>query len=235
MLHGLGASGAVWQPLVQKLDKEKWQIITIDLLGFGDSPRPSWNKYTVNEHAHAVRSALLRLRLKNKVVFVGHSMGCLVASHLVAKDTKLAQALILYQPPLFANQTEYEKHLRLRQRYFAAFDYLLAHPHLLLAPRRLVKLIHKLYGVRMSSEDWLPFERSLRNTIMEQKLYDELQMASIPTHIIHGRLDFLVPRVQMAKMFTDNKHIALHVITHTHHISARSATFIAKLLDKVYE
>ncbi|HSE60911.1 MAG TPA: alpha/beta hydrolase [Candidatus Saccharimonadales bacterium] len=232
LLHGVGSSSAVWEPLVKKLDRTQWQITTVDLLGFGKSPRPYWNQYDVKEHGRAVRATLRKLKIREPLTIVGHSMGCLVAAHVAVKRPGTVGWLVLYEPPLFADVDEFRKHTRVRERYFQVFEYILAHPEMLLTKRRLLKLVRKMYGLRLSEEDWLPFERSLRNTIMQQRLYEDLQSVSMPTDIIHGRLDLVVTRTEVKAMFKARSNVRMHVVNHMHSVTPKAAAYIAKLLNR---
>jgi hypothetical protein len=53
----------------------------------------------------------------------------------------------------------------------------------------------------------------------------------VPTDIVYGRLDFVVIRQGAKKLFQQNKHIKLHLVTDMHGISARSAHYLAGLLS----
>jgi pimeloyl-ACP methyl ester carboxylesterase len=75
LLHGMGATGAVWEPLVDVL-KPRWpgRIVVPDLHGHGRSPRLPLYSYG----AMAAGVADL-VRREDGVVAVGHSMGGVVA------------------------------------------------------------------------------------------------------------------------------------------------------------
>lgn len=232
LLHGLGGSGEVWAPLISKLPPGKWHAIMPDLLGFGDSPRPGWSKYSVRDHARAIITTLNKHHIGQPVTIVAHSMGCLIAAHLATRYPRRVKRLVLYAPPLFADEPVFPRHTKMRQRYFAFFEYVAAHPQLiLLQKRRLWRLAKKMIGVDMSEEKWLPFERSLRNTIMAQQAYSEMLKLSVPTDIVYGRLDIVVTRTEVNKMLESNKHIAMHLVTGTHNVTKIPAAYLAKLLD----
>ena len=231
LLHGLGGSGQKWRPLIELLDEGQWRILAPDLLGFGASPKPEWNAYNVEEHARNVISTLKRQKLPEAAVLVGHSMGCLVAVHIATTHPHLVKRLILYQPPLFADDPSFPKHSRARKRYFAFFGYMAERPQWVFVQGRLLRRIAaRISGLTMSKEGWLPFSRSLQNTIMGQRAYDELHSIAIPTDIIYGRLDFVVTRAEVKKMFAHNKRITLHLVTEMHDITPRSAAYIMRLV-----
>jgi pimeloyl-ACP methyl ester carboxylesterase len=231
LLHGVGASGKVWAPLLQLLDPDEYRVIILDLLGFGASPKPQWADYTVDEHARHAYAALKREKLRQPAILLGHSMGCIVATHLAARHPKLARNLLLYEPPLLADVAEFPRHTRRSARYRAFFEYIAAHPQLAyMESHMLWRIAKKLWGMHITEEGWLPFQRSLRNTIMQQQMYHELKTIKLPTDIIYGRLDLIVIRQGIARMFQRNKYIKLHAVTDSHGISARSAKYLARLI-----
>lgn len=236
LLHGLGASGDTWSPLLKRLKPMQWRTIAPDLLGFGESPRPDWNKYSVQDHARSVIATLNQLGIREPVTIVGHSMGCLIAAHIATKYPRRVKRMVLYAPPLFADEPVYRKHARKRERYFLFFEYVAAHPQMaFLQHRWLWKLAKKMAGIDLDEERWLPFERSLRNTIMEQRAYNELVTLRVPTDIVHGRLDFIVIRTEVDKMLRSNPFVTLHAVTGMHGISAVAAKYLAGLIIAPHE
>lgn len=235
LLHGLGLSGAVWEKLVILLGKNV-RTICPDLLGFGDSPRPDWSNYTVNDHARAIVATLKKRGVKKPVTIVGHSMGCLIAAHIAAKYPQWVSHLVLYAPPLFVDEPDFPTHGKLRSRYFAFYEYIVSHPKLALLPqRRLWRIARKTFGLYLDQEKWLPFERSLRNTIMAQQAYQDFVRLQVPTDIIHGRLDFVIVRLEVATMLKANPNIKIHTFTGTHNLTARAAKFIHGILKNTNE
>jgi cis-3-alkyl-4-acyloxetan-2-one decarboxylase len=231
LLHGLSARRVDWKPLLKLLDPDLWRVTAPDLLGFGESPKPTWSNYGVQEHAKTVVAALKKQKVETPFTLVGHSMGCLVATHIAAQYPKLVSRLILYQPPLFADAPDYPAHAKKRQKYFALFEYIASHPQLVAThSHRLWRFARKLSRMAVRPDTWNAFERSLRNTIMQQRAYDELHAIQIPTDIIYGRLDFVVIRTDVQRMFRRNKHITLHLVNEMHNITPRAARYIAKLL-----
>ena len=76
LLHGFLENQTMWQNLVPELSK-KHRIITIDLLGHGESGCVGY-VHSMEDNAEAVHSVLQELRIR-KAIFVGHSMGGYVA------------------------------------------------------------------------------------------------------------------------------------------------------------
>lgn len=192
LIHGIGASGNTWQPLVQKVDKSQWHIVGFDLLGFGVSPKPQNRRYDVDEHARSVIASLSRKEKKQKLTIIGHSMGCLIATHIAT-----------------------------------------IRPDLLFKYSKLMTRIAEGRALSIESSQWLPFERSLQNTIMKQQAYNELKQVKIPTDIIYGTFDLMVTRTEVKKMLRANKYITFHLVNEVHDITNRTAKFIIKLLKQL--
>ena len=101
LLHGLGRTGADWQPVVEGLGYFPFRIVAFDLLGFGKSPKPAWLEYDIDDHARAVIASLEKQRLPQPAVLVGHSMGCLIAVRVARWRPDLVRHLVLYEMPLY--------------------------------------------------------------------------------------------------------------------------------------
>jgi pimeloyl-ACP methyl ester carboxylesterase len=75
LLHGLGATGAVWQPVLASADRHwRGQWLAIDLPGHGASPPQA--SYDISEIAASVaRLVARRAEAASRVVVLGHSLG----------------------------------------------------------------------------------------------------------------------------------------------------------------
>ena len=98
LIHGFGASSYSWRHIIAPL-AQKYRVITIDLKGFGESPKPRDDLYSVYEQARLVRNFILENDLQN-VRIIGHSYGGGVAlvtcaDHRSALSLSLAGRTIL--------------------------------------------------------------------------------------------------------------------------------------------
>lgn len=102
LIHGLGSSEKMWQQTISRLaNQSSVRIIAIDLLGFGQSPKPSWQTYSAETHARALHATLKKHRVRTPVILVGHSLGSLIAVHYAARYKASITSLILCSPPLY--------------------------------------------------------------------------------------------------------------------------------------
>ncbi|MFJ2742386.1 alpha/beta fold hydrolase [Streptomyces sp. NPDC087440] len=91
LIHGSGASGASWQPMLAALAAQH-HVVRVDLPGSGQSPPPP--TYDVPAQADRVAAVLDGLGLRSLTV-AGHSSGGYVATALAERRPDLVRALVL--------------------------------------------------------------------------------------------------------------------------------------------
>ncbi|MGZ0018020.1 alpha/beta fold hydrolase [Nitrosomonas sp. wSCUT-2] len=97
LIHGFGASSYSWRHIVEPL-AQKNRVITIDLKGFGDSPKPRDDAYSVYDQARLIRNFILDNDLQNLHI-IGHSYGggvaLAVSIYLADSNPGLQKSLVL--------------------------------------------------------------------------------------------------------------------------------------------
>ena len=104
LVHGYLSDGNYWRPLVPKL-AEHYDVIVVDLLGFGDSPKPATASYSLDEHAELLAETIKQLTNKPAIV-IGHSMGALISAHLAVTQPTIVKQLLLLNMPLFPDRVQ---------------------------------------------------------------------------------------------------------------------------------
>ncbi|WP_154224707.1 alpha/beta hydrolase [Marinicella rhabdoformis] len=99
-LHGLGATHRYWIDGIEKFNKD-YHVILLDLLGFGESPKP-WQNYTIEKHLDAINDVL---NSHKPFILVGHSLGAVLSISYSEIYTKHVNGLILLSLPVFENQS----------------------------------------------------------------------------------------------------------------------------------
>jgi pimeloyl-ACP methyl ester carboxylesterase len=218
---------------VTLLREGRYRIIVPELLGHGKSPAPGYIPYTSDDQAKAVLTLCRRLEL-GQIILVGHSMGTLVATRLATLQPALVRRLILYEPPLFADMSEFRTHQRRRDFYFDIYERIAKNPSGSFTMTRLLSRISKNWTKFLESQEtWIPIERSLRNTIIKQQGYEELRDIAIATDIVHGRFDVVVTRANLKKLLSHNQNVRFYRTTDRHGLSKPSARYLARLIGQV--
>ena len=90
-LHGSGLSHIVWSLTEQFFSNNKFNVLSIDLPGHGNSEGPCLD--SIEKIADWLEKIFIKLNL-NKVIIVGHSQGCLEALEYSYKYKSRIQKLI---------------------------------------------------------------------------------------------------------------------------------------------
>jgi pimeloyl-ACP methyl ester carboxylesterase len=97
LLHGFGTHGFVWRHVGPALAHAGVAAWSLDLLGHGESDRPSDADFGIAAQAEAVHRALGALRL-GAVTLVGLDLGGAVALRLAARHRDRVSHLVLVNP-----------------------------------------------------------------------------------------------------------------------------------------
>jgi len=87
LIHGFPTSSWDWQYLWDDLS-EMFRVITLDMLGFGFSAKPSRHQYSILEQADIVQALLQSLNVSSYHI-LAHDYGDTVAQELMARDLLL--------------------------------------------------------------------------------------------------------------------------------------------------
>ncbi len=200
LIHGWVSSLRMWTRTARRLAEAGYRATAVDLLGFGDSDKPSTGWYTLDNYTSHLVALCQRLGLERPVI-VGHSMGGTLALSLAAQME--VQAVVACAPVvngklggsmhrlLTASTTRQMWHWMQTQPFFPRIGAMNmpAAPGLMRNPVR-----------RRNQED---LRRATVNatfgslkTVVDQSLEDRLRHVSAPTLILIGGRDFTVPPVQ---------------------------------------
>jgi len=98
LVHGLASNAGFWRYNIPELSK-KFRVIAVDLPGYGKSQKGDY-PYTLSFYADEIKKLIDELKLKN-VVYLGHSMGGQIGLILSIKYPNLLNKLILASPAGF--------------------------------------------------------------------------------------------------------------------------------------
>lgn len=214
--------------------------ITIDLLGFGKSPKPQWNHYSLNDHADAVAKTIRKLHLHQPAIIVGHSMGSLVAVAIAKRHPKLVKHLVLCSMPVYLNEItkdsvhSYTKRDRyINNTYFRIYEAIRLRPNFTLKnAERIKKIVGDNTSFNLNKATWIPFKKSLKNTIRNQTTINDITNIKQTIDIIYGTLDMLVIGTYLKDIAAENSHVKLHKIVAGHELTAKYASVIVSVITK---
>lgn len=106
LLHGFLENQKMWQLFIPEL-LQKYRVITIDLLGHGETECMGY-VHSMEENAAVVHEVLRELRIR-KALFVGHSMGGYVALAFAEMYPNTIKGLVLLNSTSKADSDEKKK------------------------------------------------------------------------------------------------------------------------------
>lgn len=195
LLHGIGNSGVAWERVIPKLPRTI-RVIAVDLIGFGDSPKPSWAKYDVAMQARSLRWTLEDIGVYEPVILVGHSLGSLVAIEYAKRHPHDVRSLVLCSPP-FYEYSELDTPVLQRKRddlYKRTYGIFTAMSRERLSAFVKFAVTTRLMdGESVKNEEMLAaYVQTLESSIINQtSLADAIKLRQ-PIHVITGLFDPLV-------------------------------------------
>ncbi|HMH69999.1 MAG TPA: alpha/beta hydrolase [Candidatus Saccharimonadales bacterium] len=228
-LHGIGNSGEAWHDVIEKLPKE-YHIITIDLLGFGKSPKPSWMTYDARQQARAVMATYLRLRVRGRVVIVGHSLGALVAVEIARRYPLLVRSLVLCSPP-FYKIDETKRRLLPSSDQLLQDMYRLASKH----PEQFVKISAMAVKLGITNKSFsltrdsaAVYMNALEATVINQTSLKDAAKLAVPVRILHGRFDPVVVLKNLRFLANTNPQVTVKSILASHEVTGLYVDAVVK-------
>ena len=94
LIHGYTSSTFVWKTVAPEFAERGFQVIAVDLVGFGFSQKPAWFDYTIQSQARVLSRFMNRLGI-GKATVVGSSYGGAVASMLALDYPERVEKLVL--------------------------------------------------------------------------------------------------------------------------------------------
>lgn len=232
LIHGIGTSWKSWEKVASQMPADV-RVLAVDLLGFGDSPKPHWKAYSAKDQTDSIITTLLRKGLFGPVIIVGHSLGSLVAVEMAKRYPLTVKSLVLCSPPFYrpaAAGKFYHPEAPLRAFY-----------NLLLANRdntaKILRLAsdRKLWpdpGYIIDEAGALTFLTTLDAAIVNQTSLEIAKRLKQPITVIYGKLDPLIVERNIKDLARVNPRVSLKMMPYgTHEIKASYIGRIAKEIN----
>lgn len=229
LVHGIASSSVTFEILIP-LIVENHRVISIDLLGFGESPAPVGAQYTLEEHVAAVEHTIASLGLKGKFVLIGHSMGALIAARYAATNPTRLTKLVLVSPPVYVHTAAIgdPRERATTDLHMRAYEYLRNNKRFTMRNAAMLERISPIKNViDVSEHNWNAFVKSLKNLIESQTTISDLASVIVPVEVIYGSLDpFLTPAG--LRIVGQLRNVTMHKVeANDHIIRLRMARVIA--------
>ena len=214
LLHGMAASQVYWGGGFDAIAQDA-QLVVVDLLGFGSSPKPPTG-YSPRGHADAVAACLRELGIDQPAVVVGHSMGCVVALALATYHPELVDRIVAIAPPIYDSRAAGVRHIRGMGTLeglmaFGVTSRLMCRwmcSHRPLATR-LAPMFEPSLPAAIAREGaqhtWASYSQSMEELILSCDARDLLAAVRRPVHII-AALDDPVPDLPLLSQLRESNH-----------------------------
>lgn len=222
-LHGIGQKGEAWQGVIDLLPNDI-RVISLDLLGFGGSPKPHWAEYSAEDQARSVAATLLRSLPKRPLIIVGHSLGALVSVELSKRYSKHIDYLILCSPP-FYRQDASNLIIGRDKRLKSLYRMIQGHPERFVEAAHLAAKYKLVPGpININNDNIASYMSALEASIINQTSLEDAKHISIPMRVIHGALDPLVIKKNLKHLTRHNPNADLRTITAGHEVKSKTYT-----------
>ena len=236
-LHGIGLSAQSWNEVIDKLPDDI-RVITVDLLGFGQSPKPHWAIYSVRLQSRMIIATFLRLRINGPVILVGHSLGALVSVEIAKRYPLLVRSMILCSPP-FYKQDALTKRLIPHAENVLKDIYKAIHKN----PEQFVKIsqLAAKYGLvnksfSLTNDDVHSYIGALEASIINQtSLRDAVKITSAPMQIIYGALDTVVIGKNLKYIARHNPNATFTTVMAGHEVRGLYVPVVVKAVQSAID
>jgi len=231
-LHGIASTSATWNPLTPLL-KKNYRCITIDLLGFGKSPRPKDCEYLPEDHLKAIHKAIKKLKVRHFII-AGHSLGSLLAAEYTAWHPYKVKRLVMISPPVYLDSKDSGGSLAnaTTASYLKAYNLLRdSQRFTVVASKAINKLLPK--GIMdINKQNWVAFYKTLKNNIENQSVLKDLNNTYRQVDIFYGALDQFIVEDNI-KQLGKLSNVTVHrVLLADHVIRGRTSKKIAEVLNQ---
>ena len=219
ILHGWLSSSRAWKDFQEKLSAHHFQVIVPDLPGFGQTPLPNAEGWSLDNYLQWVQAFVTRLHrekiLETPFILMGHSFGGRIAIKAAALRTLPLSSLILVDAAGLLQQPGLEKKILAKiasgtQKFLEAMN----------IPPKLIEKLRDLSYHLIRQKDYLRASQEVRKTfrkIVGEDLTSFLPKIQVPTLIVWGEKDNLLPVQQAYMLHKGIAHSSLALIPEAHH------------------
>ena len=188
-LHGAGEDPRFWMPVATALSS-RGEVAALDLLGFGESPKPLSNRYELSDHADAVIRTLQREFAGREVRLVGQEFGSTIALAVAVAAPELVSDVVAFSPLLLEPSDAEHGEDPTRAAILATRERV----------RQMEGDVRSRAAVERSEERIVPLLRTSFNAVMATDPDALLSRIVTPTVIVMPDADDRVPRAYLTRL-----------------------------------
>ena len=237
LLHGLTGSLNYWKRDLIDITKTH-SLLLIDLLGFGDSPKPKSN-YTLSIQLDAVKIILKKEGFNDgKTIIGGHSMGAIISLALLEKQPTWFKAGIFINIPVYKDANEFKKIMsthsfvdRMTSSKLSKYICMI-HPIFMSRAFKPDNLTDDVYE-DAKKHHWMSYYYSLTEVILKTDLYAiAKKIKDKDVLFIHGEKDKTAPLENVLKLSREFKNAKIIISPEgDHQFFLKEAEFVWKTIQ----
>jgi 3-oxoadipate enol-lactonase len=197
-VHGAGGQAEQWQHQIEHFS-QRYRVVVPDLRGHGQSEHPR-SSYSLEEFLDDFTQTLAQLRVAEPFILMAHSFGGPIALTFAATQPQRVSKLVLIA-------TAPEIHLS------PVVEILLRLP----LPMRTLERLRPIVAPKLYAPLWV-IKRVLASTLFPWRGWGLLPQITVPTLIIGGQLDLIVPVAALQRMHTELPNARIEIVRYARHL-----------------
>ncbi len=241
MLHGLSGTSQYFDRITKYLPEHT--IISIDLLGFGSSPKPSNIKYTVENHISAIHNTIIKLNLKQSFGILGISMGAVLALEYAKKYPEHIKNIYLVSPTIYSNpEVAKQKIDETRAPNILMFGPVAKFVcKQICARHKLAKKINPIVMRHIPKDvartvcehSWESYSYSMQNIVINQPKQDISTITKLPIFFIYDHKDNLIEESFIKELTSQSKKAKIVYVDGGHGMLVNNTPLVADALKRL--
>jgi pimeloyl-ACP methyl ester carboxylesterase len=227
ILHGWGLSGKAFDPLATAFTHLGYKVYAPDMPGFGLEAAPPY-PWKLRDYVRFVEEFLQRKHITNPI-FVGHSFGGRVTLKYMQLHPTGSPAIVLSGTPGFTPVPRKKLFLFIAIAKIGGFIFKI--PPLNLFSDWVRRWFYYVVGAR----EFFRAEGSMRDTfknIVQEELVSSMQTIAVPTLLLWGEYDIIVPTSIAHHMKEVLMNATLHIVPEADHgIPFKQPEIFARYVD----
>jgi pimeloyl-ACP methyl ester carboxylesterase len=197
-VHGAGGQAEQWKHQIEYFS-QRYRMIAPDLRGHGQSEQPR-SAYSLDEFLEDFAQLLERLQVSEPFILMAHSFGGPIALTFAAMQPQRVSKLVLIA-------TAPEIHLS------PVVEMLLRLP----LPMRTLERLRPIFAPKLYAPLWV-IQRVLASTLFPWRGWGLLPQIVVPTLIVGGQLDLIVPVAGLQRMRAELPNARLEIVRYARHL-----------------